>query len=61
MSDYIDRRGQRRTGEDRGGLKMTDVICDYDFCKHYCDGRCGLDTVEICGGHCQDLDDEQEE
>lgn len=39
---------------------MTDVICDYDFCKHYENGRCGLDTVEICGGHCQDLDDEQE-
>ena len=39
---------------------MTDVICDYDFCKHYEDGRCGLDTVEICGGHCQDIDDEQE-
>ncbi len=43
-----------------GGVKMTEVICDYDFCKHYDDGRCGLDTVEICGGHCQDIDDEQE-
>ena len=28
---------------------MTDVICDYDFCKHYEDGRCGLDAIEICG------------
>ena len=49
---------------------MTEVICDYDLCKHYENGRCGLDTVEICriqvasknsGGHCQDLDDEQED
>lgn len=25
---------------------MTEVICDYDFCKHYENGRCGLDIVE---------------
>lgn len=40
---------------------MAEIICDYDFCKHYENGRCGLAVVEICGGHCQDLDDEQED
>ena len=40
---------------------MAEIICDYDFCKHYENGRCGLAVVEICGGHCRDLDDEQED
>ena len=40
---------------------MAEIICDYDSCKHYENGRCGLAVVEICGGHCRDLDDEQED
>lgn len=36
---------------------MAEIICDYDFCKHYEDGRCGLDAIEICGGHCQVFED----
>jgi len=40
---------------------MAEIICDYDFCKHYENGRCGLAVVEIRGGYCQDLDDEQED
>jgi hypothetical protein len=40
---------------------LAEIVCDCDSCKHYENGRCGLAVVEICGGHCRDLDGEQED
>ena len=40
-------------------MKMAEIVCDSDFCKHYKNGRCDVAVIEICNGRCRDLEEKE--
>lgn len=40
---------------------MAEIVCDCDSCKHHKNNRgCDVAVIEICGGRCQDFEEQEE-